>query len=103
MKSYFRLPSTLLLIALLAIPVRAKLTVVATTPDLGAIAHAIGGDQIDLITLAKPTEDPHFVDAKPSFIVKLNHADVVVEGGAGLEMGWVPGRLRQGPHGKICT
>jgi zinc/manganese transport system substrate-binding protein len=88
MKSFLR-PLLLPCFALLAAPVHAKLTVVATTPDLGAIAHAIGGEQIDLTTLAKPTEDPHFVDAKPSFIVKLNHADALIEGGAELEAGWL--------------
>src|SRR3954462_9884318 len=72
-----------------ALPALAKLNVVATTPDLGAIAHEIGGDQIDLLTLAKPTEDPHFVDAKPSFIVKLNRADALIEGGSELEIGWL--------------
>lgn len=66
-----------------------KLRVVATTPDLGAVASAIGGDRIDLTVLAKPTEDPHFVDAKPSFLVKLNRADVLIEGGAELEAGWL--------------
>ena len=88
MKSSLRLIS-LAALALLAVPAHAKLIVVATTPDLGAIAHAIGGDQIDLTVLAKPTEDPHFVDAKPSFIVKLNRADALIEGGADLEAGWL--------------
>lgn len=88
MKSSFRL-LLLPFLALPAIPACARLTVVATTPDLGAIAHAIGGDHIDLTTLAKPTEDPHFVDAKPSFILKLNHADALIEGGAELEAGWL--------------
>jgi ABC-type Zn uptake system ZnuABC Zn-binding protein ZnuA len=67
----------------------AALHVVATTPDLGALAREIGGDHIELVTLAKPTEDPHFVDAKPSFVVRLNHADALVEGGAELEAGWL--------------
>src|SRR6478736_277712 len=67
----------------------AALHVVATTPDLGALAREIGGDRIELVTLAKPTEDPHFVDAKPSFVVRLNHADALVEGGAELEAGWL--------------
>ena len=67
---------TLSLLALLSgpLPAFAKLNVVATTPDLAAIAREIGGDHIDITTLAKPTEDPHFVDAKPSFIVRLNRA-----------------------------
>jgi zinc/manganese transport system substrate-binding protein len=77
-------------LALLTPAAFAKLNVVATTPDLAAIAREIGGDRIELTTLAKPTEDPHFVDAKPSFIVKLNRADVLIEGGAELEIGWLP-------------
>src|SRR4051812_5540188 len=56
---------------MLVVNAHAKLNVVATTWDFGAIAQAIGGDKIDLLTLARPTEDPHFVDAKPSYIVKL--------------------------------
>src|SRR5262245_1820237 len=79
----------------------AKLNVVATTPDLAAIARAVGGDQIELTTLGKPAEDPHFVDAKPSFIVKLNHADVLVEGGADLEVGWLPALLEGARNPKL--
>src|SRR5262252_3515615 len=82
---------------------QAKLNVVATTSDLGAIAKAVGGDQIELTTLGKPTEDPHFVDAKPSFIVKLNHADVLVEGGAELEIGWLPALLDQARNTRIVS
>ena len=89
--------------ALLAAPASARLNVVATTPDLGAIARAVGGDQIELTTLAKPTEDPHFVDAKPSFIVKLNHADALIEGGAELEAGWLTPLLEGARNPKIET
>jgi zinc/manganese transport system substrate-binding protein len=89
---------------LLAAPIaEARLNVVATTADLGAIAKEIGGNYIDLTVLGKPTEDPHFVDAKPSFIVKLNHADVVVEGGAELEIGWLPALLDQARNSKIVA
>lgn len=94
---------TILGALLLAANTQAKLNVVATTADLGAIAREIGGDQITLTTLAKPTEDPHFVDAKPSFIVKLNRADVVVEGGAELEIGWLPALLDQARNQKIVA
>ncbi len=80
----------------------AKLNVVATTPDLGSLAEAIGGEQVSLTTLAKPTEDPHFVDAKPSFIVKLNRADALVEGGADLEIGWLPALLDQARNSKLA-
>src|SRR3954470_23650929 len=89
------------LLALTAAHATAKLNVVATTPDLGAIAREIGGDRIDLTTLAKPTEDPHFVDAKPSFIVKLNHADALVEGGAELEAGWLAPLLEGARNPKL--
>src|SRR6266478_247177 len=85
-----------------ASPALAKLNVVATTPDFGSIAKEIGGDNIDLTTLGKPTEDPHFVDAKPSFIVKLNHADVLIEGGAELEIGWLPALLEQSRNQKVA-
>jgi zinc/manganese transport system substrate-binding protein len=81
----------------------AKLNVVATTPDLASIAKEIGGDHIDLTTLAKPTEDPHFVDAKPSLIVKLNRADVLIEGGAELEMGWLPRLLDESRNSKLAA
>jgi zinc/manganese transport system substrate-binding protein len=85
----------------LALPMYAKLHVVATTPDLGAIAQEIGGDQIDLLTLSKPTEDPHFVDAKPSFIVRLNRADALIEGGAELEAGWLRPLLEGARNAKL--
>lgn len=81
--------------------VQAKLIVVATTPDFGAIAREIGGDRVDLTTLSKPTEDPHFVDAKPSFITKLNHADALIEGGAELEIGWLPPLLEGARNNKL--
>jgi len=96
---------TLLLLSSLAalgtLPLPAKLNVVATTPDLGALAHEVGGDRIDLVVLAKPTEDPHFVDAKPSLIVRLNRADALVEGGAELEAGWLRPLLEGGRNPRL--
>src|SRR5690242_6449037 len=98
-----RVLATVIGVLLAVSAAKAKLNVVATTADLGAITREIGGDNIDLTTLGKPTEDPHFVDAKPSFIVKLNHADVVVEGGAELEIGWLPALLDQARNSKIVS
>jgi zinc/manganese transport system substrate-binding protein len=92
---------SLFALTLLAVSARAKLNVVASTPDFGAIAKEIGGDKIELTTLAKPTEDPHFVDAKPSFIVKLNRADALIEGGAELEVGWLPPLIEGSRNNKI--
>lgn len=90
------------LIATAAAPAR-RLNVVATTPDLGALARAIGGGAVDVKVLAKPTEDPHFVDAKPSSIVLLNRADVLIDGGAELELGWLPSLLESARNDKIAN
>ena len=79
----------------------AQLRVVATTPDLASVAREIGGDRVNVVALAKPTEDPHFVDAKPSFIVTLNRADALIEGGAELELGWLPPLMENARNGKI--
>lgn len=81
----------------------AKLNVVCTLPDYAALATEIGGPLVDITTMAKPTEDPHFVDAKPSFIVKLRTADVLIEGGAELETGWLPPLLQTARNPKLDT
>jgi len=81
----------------------AKPRIVATTPDLAAIAREIGGDAVEVTALAKPTEDAHFVDAKPSFVVTLNKADVLIEGGAELELGWLPPLLENSRNTKIAA
>lgn len=97
---------------LLAAPfAHAKLQVVATLPDLGSVAARIGGDRVEVTILAKPTEDPHFVDAKPSLVLKLNRADALIEGGADLEVGWLPPlldsarnpRIQPGTPGRIAV
>ncbi len=94
---------SLVLVAVAGAPATAKLAVVATTPDLGALARAVGGDDVDVSSIARPTEDPHFVDAKPSHAKLLNGADVLVEGGAALEAGWLPPLLATARNAKIAT
>ncbi|MEO8439781.1 MAG: metal ABC transporter substrate-binding protein [Spartobacteria bacterium] len=84
-----------------ALSSEAKINVVATLPDVGVVAQEIGGDNVDVTVLAKPTEDPHFVDARPSFVVKLREADVLIDGGAELEMGWLPPLLQNARNPKI--
>src|SRR2546421_12304908 len=79
----------------------AKLNVVATLPDFGSIAREIGGDKVGVTVLAKPTEDPHFVDARPSFVVALRSADVLIEGGAELEIGWLPPLLQHARNPRL--
>src|SRR4051794_3501461 len=84
-----------------ALTTEAKLNVVATLPDFGSLAREVGGDKVEVTVLAKPTEDPHFVDARPSFVVALRSADVLVEGGAELEIGWLPPLLQNARNPKI--
>jgi len=67
-----------------------KIKVVASLPNLGSIASAIGGDRIDLTTIATGTQDAHFVDPKPSYMVKLRNADFLLINGLDLEIGWIP-------------
>jgi zinc/manganese transport system substrate-binding protein len=95
-------------VALVAIAVTgsaaaAQIRVVATTPDLASVAREIGGDKVSVVALAKPTEDPHYVDAKPSHIVTLNRADALIEGGAELELGWLPPLLENSRNSKISA
>jgi zinc/manganese transport system substrate-binding protein len=80
---------------------QAKLNVVATLPDFGSIAESIGGDKIKVTSIARGAEDPHFVDARPSFIRVLNQADVLIEGGADLEIGWLPPLVNGARNSKI--
>jgi len=98
----FKLAATTLL-GLAGPPTAKKLNVVATTPDLAALAREIGGEAVDVVALAKPTEDPHFVDPRPSSLVILNRADVLIEGGAELELGWLPPLLDNARNDKIAS
>jgi zinc/manganese transport system substrate-binding protein len=78
------------LFILLALPARADLNVVTTVSDLGAITKAIGGDKTSVSVLALPSQDPHFVDAKPNLALALNRADLLIAVGLDLEIGWLP-------------
>jgi zinc/manganese transport system substrate-binding protein len=89
------------LLLLLPLVAYAKLNVVATLPDFGSLAREIGGDNVNVTVLAKPTEDPHFVDARPSFVVALRSADVLIDGGAELELGWLPPLLQNARNAKL--
>lgn len=99
MKTTIRL--TLLAAALAAGPAQARLNLVATLPDFGAIAEAIGGDKVKVTSICRGTEDPHFVDPRPSFLRVLHQADALLEGGAELEIGWLPTLVNNARNGKI--
>lgn len=95
------LPSLLCLAATTAMG-QGRLIIVATTPDLGALAQEIGRDRVEVKVLAKPTEDPHYVDPKPSHIVTLNRANALIEGGAELEIGWLPPLLESARNPRLA-
>jgi ABC-type Zn uptake system ZnuABC Zn-binding protein ZnuA len=79
----------------------AKVNVVATLPDLGAMARDIGGDKVNVTVLGKPAEDPHYIQPKPSLLVALNKADLLIENGLDLEVGWLPSLLEQTRNRRI--
>src|SRR5437588_12127615 len=78
-----------------------KLNVIATTEDLASIGREVGGDRITIEALARGYQDPHFVEAKPSFILKLQRADVLIAVGRELEIGWLPPLTQQSRNSKI--
>ena len=89
--------------ALLAVAgaAQAKVNVVTTLQDLASIAQSVGGDRVDAFAIAKGYQDPHFVDAKPSFVLKLSRADLLVVAGLELEIGYLPPLLDQSRNQKI--
>ena len=82
-------------------PARAALKVVTSTEDLASLAREIGGDRIGVESIARGYQDPHFVEAKPSFILKLHSADLLIVVGRELEIGWLPPLLQQSRNEKI--
>jgi zinc/manganese transport system substrate-binding protein len=93
----------LLLAGILPASARAasKLNVVTATTDLAALAQEVGGDRIDVESIARGYQDPHFVEAKPSFLLKLRRADLLVVIGLQLEIGWLPPLITQSGNPKI--
>jgi ABC-type Zn uptake system ZnuABC Zn-binding protein ZnuA len=77
------------------------LKVCATVPELGGLVRAVGGDQVAVTVFAKGTEDPHYLDAKPSFIKALSKADLFVQVGMDLEVGWAPLLLRSSRNARV--
>jgi zinc/manganese transport system substrate-binding protein len=81
---------TFLMVLLLTTPALAKVNVVATLPFIGSIAKEIGKDKLNVITLVKPSQDPHYAEAKPSMILAARKADIIMYNGLDLEIGYLP-------------
>src|SRR5437764_7045014 len=78
-----------------------KLEVITTLTDLASLTQEVGGDKIDVEALARGYHDPHFVEPKPSFLLKLRNADLLISVGLDLEIGWLPPLITQSGNGKI--
>jgi len=78
-----------------------KLNVITATTDLASLAQEVGGDKINVESIAKGYQDPHFVEAKPSFLLKLRQADLLVIVGLQLEIGWLPPLITQSGNSRI--
>jgi len=92
-----------LLCAVCPLPLGAagKLNIMTATTDLAALAQEVGGDKVDVESVARGYQDPHFVEAKPSFLLKLRHADLLIVVGLELEIGWLPPLISQSTNPRI--
>jgi zinc/manganese transport system substrate-binding protein len=90
-----------LAIALGARGAAAKLRVVATIETLADLCRQVGGDRVEVTSLSRGYQDPHFVEAKPSLVLTLNRADALVYVGLDLEIGWLPPLVQQSRNAKI--
>ncbi len=105
-RSCFLLMASLVTIAFVVLsPGRAhaasKLKVVTATTDLAALAEEVGGDRIEVESIARGYQDPHYVEAKPSFLLKLRRADLLIVVGLQLEIGWLPPLITQSGNPRI--
>src|SRR5215212_9896220 len=100
MKIFKWLPALVLALPLSAFA-QGKLNVVATTEDLGSLAREIGGDKVTVTALAKGYQDPHWVDPKPSFILAVSRADLLIVIGRELEIGWLPPLITNSWNAKV--
>jgi zinc/manganese transport system substrate-binding protein len=82
------------LFLLIALPAEARLKVVATTSSVGMVVRTVGGDAVEVTMLAPPDRDAHYLQARPSMMVALRRADLLMAVGAELEVGWLPAALQ---------
>ncbi|HEX3319588.1 MAG TPA: metal ABC transporter substrate-binding protein [Terriglobales bacterium] len=91
-----------LVLCLAGLPAYAKkLSVVTSTTDMAALAQEVGGDNVSVESIARGYQDPHFVEAKPSFLLRLRQADLLIVVGLQLEIGWLPPLITQSGNPKV--
>ena len=96
--------ATFLVLFMSALPAAAKkLNIVTSTTDMASLAQEVGGDNVVVDSIARGYQDPHFVEAKPSFLLKLKQADLLVVVGLQLEIGWLPPLITQSGNPRIQT
>jgi ABC-type Zn uptake system ZnuABC Zn-binding protein ZnuA len=93
--STFALALVLGVVAPRPAPAASKLKIVTSTTDLAEFAAQVGGDRVEVESIARGYQDPHFVEAKPSFLLKLRRADLLLAVGLQLEIGWLPPLITQ--------
>jgi ABC-type Zn uptake system ZnuABC Zn-binding protein ZnuA len=82
---------------------QSKIKIVTATTDLASLAQEVGGDKVEVNSIARGYQDPHFVEAKPSFLLQLRQADLLIVVGLQLEIGWLPPLISQSGNPKIQT
>lgn len=90
-----------LVLLAMASPAFAKLNLLVSTAELGAVAREVGGDEVKVEVICAPDRDPHYLEAKPSYMIKASKADLVFSNGLELEVGWLPPILRGGRNPKV--
>jgi zinc/manganese transport system substrate-binding protein len=86
---------------MMSAPAQAQLRVVGATEDMAALAREVGGDKVKVDAIARGYQDPHFVEAKPSFILVLSKADLLIAVGRELEVSWLPPLVTQSRNARI--
>ncbi|MFN2387684.1 MAG: metal ABC transporter substrate-binding protein [Thermoanaerobaculia bacterium] len=79
----------------------APIRVVTSLQDFASLAQTVGGNRVETFSLARGYQDPHFVEPKPSFILRLSKADLLIVAGLDLEIGYLPPLLDQSRNAKI--
>jgi zinc/manganese transport system substrate-binding protein len=85
----------LLILLMIALPVRAELRVFACEPEWASLVKELGGDKVSAYSATHALQDPHRIEARPSLIARARSAQLVVCTGADLEAGWLPPVLRE--------